>query len=149
MGLTGSGDPPADPELHGIVLYIEDDLSNYEVVEALLSPHPGVRLLRAATGRGGVELARTEQPDAILLDMHLPDISGVEVVRLLSQDIAAGSFRVVLLTADRLNIDVLKALSLGAVEYVLKPAEADALLPALARALSGKGGGSRPVPRPS
>jgi CheY-like chemotaxis protein len=132
------GEKPSLAPLQGSVLYIEDEPTNYAVVEALLAVHPGVRLIQAQTGDEGVERARTEHPDAILLDMHLPDISGIEVVRRLSEDIAAGAFRVILLTGDRLNIDVLKAMSLGAFEYLVKPVDLPALEAAVRRALEFK-----------
>jgi CheY-like chemotaxis protein len=133
----GTDTPPAAP-LQGTVLYIEDEPINFMLVEELLAGHPGVRLVRAQTGQEGVELARAQRPDAILLDMHLPDISGIEVVRRLSEDIAAGAFRVILLTADKLNIDVLKAMSLGAFEYLVKPVRRDILEASLGRALAAK-----------
>ena len=134
---TGTETPPPAP-LQGTVLYVEDEPVNFMMVEALLAGHPGVRLIRAQTGQEGVELARSARPDAILLDMHLPDISGIEVVRRLSEDIAAKAFRVILLTADKLNIDVLKAMSLGAFEYLVKPVKRDVLEASLGRALAAK-----------
>ncbi|WP_374568088.1 response regulator [Ideonella sp.] len=121
-------------------MYIEDDPVSFAVVQALLSGQPDVRLIRAQTGGEGVSLARSEHPDAILLDMHLPDMSGIEVVRRLSEDIAAKAFRVLLLTGDKLNIDVLKAMSLGAFEYLVKPVNREALEGALGRALAVKAG---------
>jgi CheY-like chemotaxis protein len=139
MGTTRHPDAePALPALQGRVLYIEDAQFSFALVEALLSAHPGVRLLHAPTGREGVSLARDEQPDVVLLDMHLPDVSGIEVVRMLSEDIAAGRFRVVLITGDKLNIDVLKAMSLGAFEYLVKPVQIDMLEASLRRALTAK-----------
>ena len=131
-------DTPPPPPLKGTVLYVEDEPVNYAMVEALLSAHPEVRLVSAQTGIEGVQLARSERPDAILLDMHLPDISGIEVVRRLSEDISTGAFRVILLTADKLNIDVLKAMSLGAFEYLVKPVKRDVLEASLRRALAAK-----------
>jgi len=138
---TSSPTPAQTPstQLLGTVLYIEDEPINFALVEGLLSVHPGVRLIRAQTGNEGVHLARVEHPDAILLDMHLPDFSGTEVVRRLSEDIANGAFRVILLTADKLNIDVLKAMSLGAFEYLVKPVSHQALEASLGRALAAKG----------
>ena len=138
MGTPRHSDEPALPALQGTVLYIEDAQFSFALVEALLSVHPGVRLLHAATGREGVSLARNERPDVVLLDMHLPDVSGIEVVRMLSEDIAGGRFRVVLLTGDKLNIDVLKAMSLGAFEYLVKPVQIDVLEASLRRALTAK-----------
>lgn len=149
MSTLPSSDPPASAALRGSVLYIEDEPINFAVVENLLSGHPDLRLIRAHTGDEGVSCARGEHPDAILLDMHLPDISGIEVVRRLSEDIAAGSFRVILLTADKLNIDVLKAMSLGAFEYLVKPVSRQALEAALGRALAAKARDGASSPRSS
>ena len=133
---TPETSPPAP--LLGTGLYVEDEPVNFMMGAALLADPPGVRLIRAQTGQEGVELARSERPDAILLDMHLPDISGIEVVRRLSEDIAAKAFRVILLTADKLNIDVLKAMSLGAFEYLVKPVRREVLEASLGRALTAK-----------
>jgi len=138
MATIPSSEKRAPEPVRGIVLYIEDEPTNFALVEALLSVHFDVRLIQAQTGHEGVRLARSERPDAILLDMHLPDISGIEVVRMLSEDIAAGDFRVILLTGDSLNIDVLKAMSLGAFEYLVKPVNLQALEAAVSRALSIK-----------
>lgn len=138
MTTLPSIEKPASPRLQGTVLYIEDEPISFALVESVLSDHPDLLLLHAKTGDEGVSRARSEHPDAILLDMHLPDISGIEVVRRLSEDIAAGAFRVILLTADKLNIDVLKAMSLGAFEYLVKPVNSKALEAALGRALATK-----------
>lgn len=138
MGTTRSADDPTPAPLQGKVLYIEDVPMYFALVEGVLSVHPDVRLIHALNGHDGVRLARSERPDAILLDMHLPDISGVEVVRMLSEDIADQRFRVILLTADKLSIDVLKAMSLGAFAYLEKPADTRTLDGALRRALSDK-----------
>ena len=129
---------PVQTALQGLVLYIEDEPVSFAVVEALLSVHPDLQLIRAQTGDEGVTMARAEHPKVILLDMHLPDMSGIDVVRRLSEDIAAGDFRVLLLTGDQLNIDVLKAMSLGAFEYLIKPVSGEALAAALGRAIAPK-----------
>jgi two-component system cell cycle response regulator DivK len=133
--VSASNSAPSAPELQGTLLYIEDSQLDFEVLEAFVALHPGIRLLRAPTGREGVELARQEYPQVILLDMRLPDISGIEVVRILSEDIAAKRFRVLLLTANSFGIDVIKAMSLGAFEYLVKPLDRSAFEAALRRAL--------------
>jgi DNA-binding response OmpR family regulator len=127
-------DPPGE-ELHGKVLYIEDVPINFALVEANLARHPGVKLIHAATGMEGVRLVRSERPDFVLLDMHLPDISGLEVVRMLSEDIAARKLRITILTADSLSMDIIKAMSLGAFEYLVKPVGASVLEASARRAL--------------
>lgn len=136
-----SSEPASDPAgsaLTGTLLYIEDEPVNVVVVEAILARHPGVRLVHAASGLEGVRLVRSERPDFVLLDMHLPDISGLEVVRLLNEDIASGGLRVTILTGDSLTMDIIKAMSLGAYEYWVKPIDADVLEAGMRRALTGK-----------
>lgn len=124
--------------LQGKLLYIEDEPVNVLIVEGLLARHPGVQLLHAATGLQGVEMARSERPDFVLLDMHLPDIGGLEVVRRLSEDIAGRGLRVSILTGDHLTMDIIKAMSLGAYEYWIKPLDARVFEAGLKRALTGK-----------
>ena len=106
-----------------------------ELVETMLQTRPDIRLLKATTGREGVALALRESPDVVLLDMHLPDISGLEVVRALSEEISRRRLRVVLLTADSFSIDVVKAMSLGASAYWRKPLQFDAAMDNLRRML--------------
>lgn len=120
----------------GSVLCIEDDPVARTLVEAVLARRPNVRLVQAASGREGVALAQREQPDVVLLDMHLPDIGGLEVVRALSEPISLKRLHVILLTADSFSIDVVKAMSLGARDYWPKPVDAPRLLAGVDRALA-------------
>jgi CheY-like chemotaxis protein len=128
---------PRDPGLDepSLVLCIEDQPVSMELVEAQLSYFPDVRLLKASTGREGVRLALEHRPLLILLDMRLPDIDGVEVVRSLNETITQKQMRVILLTADSFSIDVVKAMSLGAHAYWHKPLTLDRLKVELPRAL--------------
>lgn len=121
--------------MHGKILYIEDNLLNIDLIEAALSRYPGITLIKAHTGMEGIRLARSERPDFVLLDMHLPDIGGLEVVRALSEEIAGGKLRVALLTADTLSMDIVKAMSLGAYDYWIKPLGIAKLEAGLRRAL--------------
>ncbi|MDH5537947.1 MAG: response regulator [Rhizobacter sp.] len=124
--------------MHGKVLYIEDEPVHLELIEVMLAGSPGITLIKTTTGREGVRLAQTELPDVILLDLHLPDISGLEVVRSLSEQIAKRQFRVVLLTGDSFSIDIVKAMSLGAAEYWIKPITLERLESGLARVLQAR-----------
>ncbi|MBE7420024.1 MAG: response regulator [Ideonella sp.] len=124
--------------LRGKVLYIEDDETNVVLVRALLARHPGIEVLHAATGRDGIAMVRYERPDFVLLDMNLPDISGLEVVRELNIDITARGLKVNILTGDALSMDILKAMSLGAYEYWLKPLDLKLFEDGLRRALTGR-----------
>ncbi|MEI7464013.1 MAG: response regulator [Burkholderiales bacterium] len=117
------------------VLFIENDSISRKLVEVLSTSLPTVDLRLAANGRRGIRAALDAMPDLILLDMHLPDMGGLEVVRALSQHIAEGECRVILLTADELTIDVVKAMSLGAREYWLKPLSLERLQSDLLRVM--------------
>jgi CheY-like chemotaxis protein len=120
----------------GSVLCIEDDPVARELVEAVLATCPRVRLHQAGSGREGLAQAQRETPDVVLLDMHLPDIGGLEVVRALSEPISQRRLQVILLTGDSFSIDVVKAMSLGAREYWPKPVDAVRLRAGVARALA-------------
>jgi two-component system cell cycle response regulator DivK len=128
--------PDLDPDLvRGTVLCIEDHPLNMALVEGLLAPFKGVTLLKAMNGQEGVQLARSAQPDLILLDMNLPDISGLDVVRLLCEEISRQTLSVVLVTAESFSMEVVKAMSLGAREYWMKPLSLEKLRKDLPRAL--------------
>ncbi|MFT3954650.1 MAG: response regulator [Piscinibacter sp.] len=131
-------DPPAapPPAPAGSVLCIEDDPASMLLVEAVLAANPRVRLLKASSGREGLAVAQRERPDVVLLDMHLPDIGGLEVVRALSEPISLNRLHVILLTADSFSIDVVKAMSLGAKGYWHKPIDVERLLAGVDRALA-------------
>ena len=137
-----SSDPrAADPavELSGKLLYIEDQPMNVALVEGILSArHPGVQLLHAGTGAEGIRMVNEEQPDFVLLDMHLPDMSGLEVVRQLNSEITRRGLRVSILTGDSLTMDIIKAMSLGAYEYWVKPLNLKVFEDGLRRALTGR-----------
>lgn len=123
------------PPLIGTVLCIEDQPVSMALIEAMIAELPGLRLLKAGTGAEGLRQVRSERPDVVLLDMHLPDFGGLEVVRQLGEEIATGRVKVILLTADSLSMDVIKAMSLGAREYWIKPVGFERLASGLARAL--------------
>src|SRR3954464_13005220 len=84
----------------GKLLCVEDDETSMAIVEVMMKRFPEIHLTEATNGAEGIRLARSERPDLVLLDMHLPDMSGLEVVRQLNPDIAANGLRVIILTGD-------------------------------------------------
>jgi hypothetical protein len=86
-----------------------------------------------------VRQVQQERPDMVLLDMHLPDISGLEVIRRIDHLIAGRGLRVSILTGDPMNLDIVKAMSLGAFEYWSKPLDRHLFEDGLRRGLSGAG----------
>ena len=80
---SAGGDPAF---WQGTVLYIEDNLSNLRLMERIVAPYRGVTLLAAMQAKLGLELAKAHAPDWILLDVHLPDLPGDEVLRRLREN---------------------------------------------------------------
>lgn len=72
--------PAASQPARAVVLYVEDHPVNVLIMEAMLNHRPNLRLVVATTGEEGVEAARLERPDLLLLDFHLPDCNGVELL---------------------------------------------------------------------
>jgi PAS domain S-box-containing protein len=115
-------------DARGVVLYIEDNRSNVRLMERLLERRPGVRLLHAPDGEQGLAAALAEQPDLILLDLHLPDLPGEQVLERLWQDPRLRSIPVAILSADA-TLEQSRRLRLsGAVAYLTKPLEIRAVL---------------------
>jgi signal transduction histidine kinase/CheY-like chemotaxis protein len=121
------------------ILYIEDNLSNLRLVEALLRRRPGVRVLSAMQGRVGLELARAHRPDLILLDRHLPDGSGDQVFLDLRADAATRAIPVVILSADATPGGIQRLLEAGVRAYLTKPLDVHALLAVLDDTLGHRG----------
>jgi PAS domain S-box-containing protein len=105
----------------GTVLYIEDNAANLSLLESVLSDWKGLTLIPASEGFGGLELARKLQPDLILLDLHLPDIMGDQVLARLKADPTTRSIPVAILSADVTPHQIQALLSAGAVDYLTKP----------------------------
>ena len=120
------------------VLYIEDNLSNLNLIEHILSRRPAVRLLSAMQGRRGLELAREQRPDLILLDLHLPDIQGDEVLQHLRAEAATQNVPVVMLSADATPRQAERLLEAGAKAYLTKPLDVKQFLQVLEENLQSK-----------
>ena len=120
--------PSEEGSPSGTVLYIEDNAVNFMVVEALLLRWPGVTLLHAVTGVDGLAIAGTAALDLILLDMRLPDMGGLEVLRSLAAQPLRRPTPVVALSASAMPEDVEAALQAGALQYWTKPLEFDRFL---------------------
>jgi CheY-like chemotaxis protein len=105
----------------GTVLYIEDNISNRRLMERLAARRPGVRLVGVTHGQAGLDVARTSQLDLILLDLHLPDMPGEEVLRRLREDPGTRAIPVAVLSADATPAQVRRLRAAGAMAYLTKP----------------------------
>ncbi len=109
------------------VLYIEDDPFNLELVRRLLALNKSLQLRTATHGQAGLEMARAEPPDLILLDVHLTDMDGADVLDALRGDPATASVPVVVVSADAMDGQIERMRRLGAQAYVTKPIDIDDL----------------------
>jgi CheY-like chemotaxis protein len=126
---SGSGQPgEAKPAASCDVLYIEDDLVNFTLVERILEFRPALKLMHARCGEAGVELAQAHHPKLILLDLNLPDIHGSEVLRRLQDEPATAQVPVVVLSADATPSQIERLLTAGARNYLTKPFDIDPFL---------------------
>ncbi|MCA1596940.1 MAG: response regulator, partial [Chloroflexi bacterium] len=103
------------------ILYVEDNLSNLRVVEMILESVPTVQLFTAMQGSIGLDLAQQYHPDLILLDIHLPDMLGDEVLRRLHSHPATCGIPVVVLSADATPGQIERLIAAGARDYLSKP----------------------------
>jgi PAS domain S-box-containing protein len=113
--------PPTISWRRGTVLYIEDNRANLGLMEDILSHRPEVQLLCALQGSAGLTLARHYRPDLILLDAHLPDMPGDEVLRQIQSDPNLGATPVVIISADATPTQIERFRAAGAWDYLTKP----------------------------
>jgi signal transduction histidine kinase/ActR/RegA family two-component response regulator len=105
------------------VLYIEDNPANIELVTRFLKGKPTISLRSESSGRAGIESAARDMPDIILLDLHLPDMNGDQVLSELKAERATAAIPVVVLSADASRGVVRRLLASGALAYLTKPME--------------------------
>ena len=110
----------ADALCHTL-LYVEDNPANLMLVEDLIARRPDIRLLTARDATRGIEIARAELPDVILMDINLPGISGLKALKILSEDPLTASIPVVALSANAIPRDIEKGLEAGFFRYLTKP----------------------------
>jgi PAS domain S-box-containing protein len=133
LGQVDDGDQPAlddtgAPYRQRRVHYVEDNETNAEVMRGILAQRPQVEMSISMSGLDGLAAIRAEPPDLILLDMHLPDIDGLELLRHLKHDARTASVPVVVVSADATPTRVNDAIAAGAAHYLTKPLNLAAFL---------------------
>jgi len=102
------------------ILVVDDEPGNLFLLEGLLAEE-GFEVITALNGKDAISLARTELPDVILLDIMMPQITGIDVLGVLLKDPLTYNIPVIMVTAKVEAEDVEEALNKGAVEYIKKP----------------------------
>jgi CheY-like chemotaxis protein len=127
---------PMIDERHRSLLYIEDNLANLKLVERVVAHRKDVDIIPAMQGGLGLELAREHQPALILLDLHLPDIPGDQVLQELRHNPLTAPIPVVIVSADATAGQRQRLLTAGASAYLTKPYEVQELLRVIDEALA-------------
>ena len=117
------------------LLYVEDNPTNLKLIEQLVARRSDLRMLSAADGRLGIEFARAHQPDMILMDIHLPGISGIDAMKILRADPLTAHIPIIALSANARPSDIANGLAAGFFGYLTKPIKLDEFMDHLDLAL--------------
>ena len=117
------------------MLCVEDNPANLVLMRRLLALHGGVRLLMASDGEQGLQMARSQRPDVVLMDINLPGISGLDAMTALAADGATAHIPVIAISAHAMRHDIDKGLHAGFFRYLTKPIKIKTFIEALDAAL--------------
>ncbi|MFD2671078.1 hybrid sensor histidine kinase/response regulator [Marinicrinis sediminis] len=117
------------------VLYIEDNKANMLLVQRIFEAYAHVRLICAPEALIGIELAEIEQPDLILMDIHLPGMSGLQAMRVLQSQPSTQHIPVIAVSANTMSKSIKQAEAYGFKDYITKPIDVPQLLEAITRIL--------------
>ena len=110
------------------LLYVEDNPANLMLVEDIIERRPDFELFSAQDGISGIELARSKQPNIILMDINLPGISGIDALKILQKDSLTSHIPIIALSANAIPADIQKGLDAGFFRYLTKPIKINELL---------------------
>jgi len=125
---------PHGTEPHTL-LYVEDNQANMQLVEQLIARRPDMRLLTAGDAILGIALARTHQPEVILMDINLPGMSGIQALKILKEEPLTAHIPVLAISANAMPHDIKKGLEAGFLRYLTKPIDVNEFMEALDLAL--------------
>jgi PAS domain S-box-containing protein len=106
---------------NGTLLYVEDNVANLRLMEGIVSRIEGLKMISAQNGGLGIELAKSENPDIIILDINLPDMNGNDVLGELRNSKITENTPVLALSAAATKVDIEKGLKAGFLRYLTKP----------------------------
>jgi len=134
----GDEDSDRTPAATHTVVYIEDNPSNVTLVRRILARRPHVRLIVAGDGATGLRMIHQYRPEMVLLDLHLPQVAGADVLDMVrtDKDAALRLTPIVVVTADLSPGTEEKIIQAGANGFIGKPIEVSMLLDAVDRHLA-------------
>jgi two-component system cell cycle response regulator DivK len=130
--MTRNANPQESPAHRQGILIVEDNALNLKLLVDLLEAH-GYRTLATGDGLEAINLAREARPDLILMDVQLPDVSGLEITRWLKEDERTKAIPVIAVTAFAMAGDERRARDSGCDGYIAKPIMVSEFLRTIAR----------------
>jgi PAS domain S-box-containing protein len=134
----GTGQLPAMSATARTILYVEDNVANFELIQQVLADYSQIELLWAADPQTGIEAARLHHPSLILLDLHLGSRDGADVLKQLKQDAETASIPVIMVSADATHSQIERLVALGAHSYLTKPLDVKLFMQLIEDLLSEK-----------
>ena len=113
--------PMRDGALRRVLLYVEDNPANLRLVEQIIARRHELELLSAVTATLGIAMTRERLPEVILMDINLPDMSGIDALRILRADPATAHIPVVAVSANAMPHDIEMGMQAGFFRYLTKP----------------------------
>lgn len=126
------------PDGRRTILFVEDNEDNRAIYTLFLEQRGGFRVLHALDGQEGIDMARRERPDLILMDVSIPVIDGLDATRILRADPATAHIPIIAVTAHAMLSDREKAMEAGCDGYIAKPAEPQVVLAAVQQLLGSE-----------
>jgi len=148
LTVTGSEDRPSE-EVKVSLLYIDDNPASVALMAALAAELPNVRLISAPGGRIGLDLAFAHLPDIIVLDIHMPDLTGYDVLERLKGNPETRDIPVLALSADAMPREIERGRKAGFDEYMTKPFDFQRLLATIEHVLERRRGDDAASPTTS
>jgi CheY-like chemotaxis protein len=128
------------PEIAGTLLYVEDNPENLELMELIVSRIEGLSMISSHNAEQGIELARAEKPDLIILDINLPGMSGLDALKKLRRYKNTKNIPVLALSAAATKKDIEKGMEAGFKKYITKPFQVDEIVGVLLQTMGTPNG---------
>lgn len=122
------------------ILVVDDEKELGETVKMMLEVAGGYRVITAFDGKEGIKKAYTFKPDLILMDIKMPEMDGLDALKIIKENDSTMAIPVIMLTACAEDVYRLKASQLYDEDYLIKPIKTDELLASIARVFERKKG---------
>lgn len=133
---AGPNKPFANADKTKKVLYIDDIPINLKLIERYLSNFSNLEFIPASNALDGIEIAKTQLPDLILMDIHMPDMDGLTAFKKLKSIKETQGIPVIAVTADAMDKNIKKAMNMGFEDYITKPIDLDKFLTSINKVIN-------------